>query len=76
MYHIPHYGIDNTRVKEGGIEGEKEDENKKDAAEAKRTIEEADIFDAPTDEPEKQTLDYLPRSHTFYTELKIDIAKL
>ncbi|PON56640.1 hypothetical protein TorRG33x02_295710, partial [Trema orientale] len=48
--------LSNTGVEEEGIKHEEEDKNKKEAAEAKRAIEEAGagIFDAPIDEPKEQ----------------------
>ncbi|PON82105.1 hypothetical protein TorRG33x02_221000 [Trema orientale] len=69
-----------TRVEEEGIEGEEDDENNKEAAQAKRTTEEAGIFDGPTNEPEfnpeEQPSDAMPRSRTFYIELKANITEL
>ncbi|PON38056.1 hypothetical protein PanWU01x14_315580, partial [Parasponia andersonii] len=48
IYHDPHHSLGSTGVEEEGIDVEDEDENKKEAAEAKRAAEEAGIFDAPT----------------------------
>ncbi|PON88413.1 hypothetical protein TorRG33x02_157790, partial [Trema orientale] len=76
IYHDPHYSLNSTRVKEEGVQGDKEDENKKETAEAKRATEEAGIFNALTDEVEEQPSENLPRSYTFYTELKSDITEL
>ncbi|PON36493.1 hypothetical protein PanWU01x14_328020 [Parasponia andersonii] len=76
IYHDPHHSLGSTGVEEERIDVEDEDENKKEAAAAKRAAEEADIFDAPTNKVEEELLDDVPHSHKFYLELKTDIAEL
>ncbi|PON78035.1 Ulp1 protease family, C-terminal catalytic domain containing protein [Parasponia andersonii] len=74
IYHDPYQSLTSTGVEEEGINGE-EEENKKEAAEAKRATEEAGIFHATRNKVEEEPSTDVPQSHKFYLELKTDITE-
>ncbi|PON56170.1 hypothetical protein PanWU01x14_183790 [Parasponia andersonii] len=76
IYHDPYQSLGSTGVDEEGIDGEEEEENKKEAAEAKRAVEEAGIFHATRNKVEEEPSTDMPQSHKFYLELKTNIAEL
>ncbi|PON50821.1 Ulp1 protease family, C-terminal catalytic domain containing protein [Parasponia andersonii] len=76
IYHDLQQSLGSTGVEEEGIDGEEEEENKKEVAEAKRAAEEAGIFDAPRNKVEEEPSTDVPQSYKFYLELKTDIAEL